>query len=146
MGEVVGIEISSETAINANRRIEANHWGNVRVVEEDAKTVRLTGMFDGFVLFAAPDLYASPEAVTNLTSYLRDDARVAVFGAKLSNHALGVVLNPIFRSLMKLSFSSTPALDHEPWSVLKERCGDFRVEEHFWGCMFLARGTIRNRR
>jgi hypothetical protein len=144
MGEVVGIEISPETAINANRRIAANHWENVRVVQEDAKTVRLTGIFDGLVLFAAPDLYASPEAVTNLTAYLRDDARVAFFGAKLSNRPPGVVLNPIFRSLMKLSFSSTPALDHVPWSVLKERRGDFRVEEQFWGCMFIAHGSIRN--
>jgi hypothetical protein len=96
-------------------------------------------------LFAAPDVYASPEAVTNLTAYLRDNARVVVFGAKLSNHPLGAVLNPIFRSLMKLSFSSTPALNHEPWSLLKKRCDDFQVEEQFFGCMFLAQGSIRNR-
>jgi hypothetical protein len=96
-------------------------------------------------LFAAPDLYASPEAVGNLTAYLRDDARVVVFGAKLSNHPMGALLNPIFQSLMKLSFPSTPALNYEPWSILKKRCGEFRVEEHFLGCMFLAQGSVRNR-
>jgi cyclopropane fatty-acyl-phospholipid synthase-like methyltransferase len=60
-GEVVGVEISPETAMNAKRRIEANRWRNVQVIVGDARTVRLTGMFDG-LMFAAPDVYASPEA------------------------------------------------------------------------------------
>jgi hypothetical protein len=36
-------------------------------------------MFDGLVMFAAPDGYASPEAVANLLPHLKDDARVVVW-------------------------------------------------------------------
>ncbi len=143
-GEVVGVEISPETAINARRRIEANGWNNVAVIEGDARTITLKGSFDALVMFAAPDVYASPQAVANLAGYLKEDARVAVFGGKLSRHPVGRVFNGLFRMLMKLSFSSTPPLEYEPLSVLKDRLTDTEVREYFFGCMFLASGSIRN--
>jgi tRNA A58 N-methylase Trm61 len=143
-GEVVGVEISPETATNARRRIEANRWDNVGVVVGDARAVKLTGRFDGLVLFATPDLYASSDAVSNLLQYLKDDGRVVVFGAKLSRHVMGAVLNLIFESLIKLSFTSTPRLTYEPWSILEDRLADIQVEEYFFGSMFLAWGSIRN--
>jgi SAM-dependent methyltransferase len=142
-GQVVGVEISSEVAINARKRIEANRWTNVQIVEDDARNVRLDGKFDGLVMFAAPDVYASPQALANLLPYLKQDARVVAFGAKLSRRSLAGVPNLIFRSLMKLSFSSTPKLSCEPWSVLKERLGGLEVEEYFFGCMFLAWGSVK---
>jgi SAM-dependent methyltransferase len=142
-GEVVGVEISPEVAINARRRIEANRWRNVHVVEGDARTVQLNGNFDGMVLLGAPDAYASPQAVDNLFRYLKDDARVVAFGAKLSHRRPGRVFNLLLRSLMKLSFSSTPKLNYEPWCVLASRLVDVQVQEYFFGCMFLAWGSIR---
>jgi SAM-dependent methyltransferase len=141
-GEVVGVEISPAMALNAHGRIEANHWRNVKVVVGDARTIRLSGVLDGLVMFAAPDVYASDEAVANLCAYLKDDARVALFGAKLSQRGVGVALNVIFRLLMKLSFSSTPRLNYEPWHALKNRLADLQVQEYFFGCMFLAWGRL----
>jgi ubiquinone/menaquinone biosynthesis C-methylase UbiE len=44
LGEVVGVEISPEAAINARKRIEANHWKNVHLVVGDARMVQLAGM------------------------------------------------------------------------------------------------------
>ena len=38
-GEVVGVEISPEIAINARKRIEKNGWNNVRVTVADARTL-----------------------------------------------------------------------------------------------------------
>jgi len=144
-GEVVGVEISPEMATNARRRVEANGWENVQVIVSDAKTVQLSGVFDGLVMFAAPDVYASGQALTNLFPHLKDDARVVLFGTKLSQHGVGVVLNLLFRSLMKLSFSSTPKLSHEPWAMLKNRLVDVQVREYFFGCMFLAWGSLKHR-
>ena len=142
-GEVVGVEISPEVVINAKSRVEANRWNNVQVVEGDARTVSLNGKFDGLVLFAAPDVYASPEALANLLPYLKDDARVAIFGGKLSRRHSAGVLNVLFRSLMKLSFSSTPRLTHEPWCVIENRLIEMDVREYFFGCMFLASGVYK---
>jgi hypothetical protein len=36
-------------------------------------------------MFAAADIYASSSALANLFPYLKDDVRVAAFGAKLSH-------------------------------------------------------------
>jgi precorrin-6B methylase 2 len=145
-GDVVGVEISPEVVINAKRRIEAKQWSNVQVIEGDARTVRLNGKFDGIVLFAAPDVYASPEALANLFPYLKDDARVVVFGAKLSHRRSAGSVNVLLQSLMKLSFSSTPKLNHEPWCVLENELIEIHVQEYFFGCMFLASGVYRTNR
>jgi protein-L-isoaspartate O-methyltransferase len=141
-GEVVGVEISPEAVINARRRIEANHWKNVHLVVGDARTVQLAGMFDGLVMFAAPDVYASPEAIGNLFTYLKPNARVVIFGAKLSHRRLGVLPNSVLRMLMKLSFSTTPALDDTPLSAIENRMSHLHIKEYILGCMFLAWGPV----
>jgi SAM-dependent methyltransferase len=142
-GEVVGVEISPETAINTRRRIAKNGWNNVQVTVADAEKVTLEGKFNGLLMFAAPDVYASPQALANLFPYLREDARVVVFGAKLSRHRLGKMFNLFFRSMFsKLSFASTPDLNYEPWALLKTRVDELNVEEYFFGWMFLAWGSI----
>ncbi len=141
-GEVVGVEISPEVAINARRRTEKNRWRNVQVVEGDARTVKLKGQFDGLLLFAAADIYASPQALANLFPFLRDDAHVVAFGAKLSHRRLARLVNPLFRWWASaLSFNSTPRLNHEPWAPLAERMAELHVQEYFFGLMFLAWGS-----
>jgi cyclopropane fatty-acyl-phospholipid synthase-like methyltransferase len=61
-GQVVGVEISPEISINAKKRIAKNDWRNVEVIEAAAQDVHLTGLFDGLLMFAAADVYASEEA------------------------------------------------------------------------------------
>ncbi len=142
-GEVVGVEISPEVAINARRRIEKNRWRNVLVIEGDARTVELQGKFDGVLMFAAADVYASPQALANLFPHSKNNAPILAFGAKFSHRRSGKVLNPLLRFLWKLSFSSTPAVNYEPWEPLKDWLDEFHVEEYFFGCMFLAWASIK---
>src|SRR6266852_4627728 len=111
-GEVVGVEISPESSINARRRIAKNGWRNVQVIEAAAQHVHLTGPFDGLLMFAAADVYASEEALENIVPHLRECARVVAFGAKRSSNQLGRDLNPFLRMLFNLSFSTTPRPDH----------------------------------
>ncbi len=142
-GEVVGVEISPEVAINARRRIEKNQWSNVLLIEGDAKTVKLQAKFDGLLLFAAADVYASPQALDNIFPYLEDDARVVAFGAKLSRNRFRWLLNPFFRlAVPKLAFPSMPPIDCQPWRPLEKRVGQLHVEDHFFGWMFLAWGSV----
>jgi len=144
-GEVVGIEISPESTFSARRRIAKNEWGNVEVIESPAQTVVLTGMFDGLLMFAAPDVYASEEALNNIIPHLRENARVAAFGAKLTSHRLGRILNPVLKTLIKLSFSTTPKPDYESWRVLSKYVEGIEVKEYFFGLMFLASGSVARR-
>ena len=101
-GQVVGVEISPEISINANRRIAKNGWTNVEVIEAAAEDVYLTGLFDAVLMFAAPDVYASEEALENIVPHLRGNARVAAFGAfeqrigKKPEPSLADALQPLF--------------------------------------------------
>jgi SAM-dependent methyltransferase len=141
-GQVVGVEISPEISINAEKRIAKNDWRNVEVIEAAAQDVHLTGLFDGLLMFAAADVYASDEALENIVPHLRENARVAAFGAKLSSKGLGSGLNPVLRMLFNLSFSTTPRPDYEPWRSLAKRVEKLDVEEYFFGLMFLCSGSI----
>jgi demethylmenaquinone methyltransferase/2-methoxy-6-polyprenyl-1,4-benzoquinol methylase len=141
-GQVVGVEISPEISINAKRRIAKNGWRNVQVIEAAAEDVHLTGLFAGLLMFAAPDVYASEEALENIVPHLRENARIAAFGAKLSSKGLGRSLNPVLRTLFNLSFSTTPSPDYEPWRGLAKRVEKVDVEEYFLGLMFLCSGSI----
>lgn len=145
-GEVIGGEISPEVTINARRRIERNKWGNVEVIEAAAQTIRLTGRFDGVLMFAAQDVFASQEALGNIFPHLRENARVVVFGAKTSSNRLGRILNPVLKMLFNFSFSTTPRPDYEPWRMLAKYVEGLDVEEYFFGLMFLASGSVATRR
>lgn len=140
-GEVIGVEISPEVTVNTRRRIEKNKWKNVAVIEASAQTVHLTGTFDGVLMFAAQDVFASPEVLENIFPHLRENARVVVFGAKTSSNRFGRILNPLLRMLFNLSFSTTPRPDYEPWRLLAEYVEGLDVEEYFFGLMFLASGS-----
>ena len=65
-GQVVGIEISPESCANTLRRIESNDWQNVELINASAQAAELSGKFDSLLMFAAPDVYASDEALDNI--------------------------------------------------------------------------------
>lgn len=141
-GEVTGVEISPQTVTNTRKRIEKNKWQNVNVIEADVRNVSLTGKFDGLLMFAAPDVYASEDALSNIFPYLKENARVAIFGAKISNRRFGWLLNGLLRMTSAgLSFTSTPKVESEPWKILQRRLVKISIEEYFFGWMFIAYGT-----
>jgi hypothetical protein len=45
----------------------------------------------------------------------------------------------------KLTFTSTPGLEYEPWKTLEGRAGRLAVEEYFLGWMFLASGVMNKK-
>jgi demethylmenaquinone methyltransferase/2-methoxy-6-polyprenyl-1,4-benzoquinol methylase len=142
-GEVVGVEISPEMAVNARRRIATNEWENVQVVVAKAESARLEGQFDGLLLFAAQDVCVSPQSLSNLVPHLKDGARVVAFGGKLSRRPFAGLVNVPFRAMFsKLTFPSTPGLNYEPWALLRVYLREFSLEEYFFGWMFLAWGSV----
>ncbi len=142
-GRVVGVEISPTSAAHARHRVAANKWKNVEVVLANAQEARLTGLYDGLLMFAAPDVYGSKEILAQLTPHLREGARVVFFGSKISKRRFGWLLNSALNFAMtKLSLPTTPGLEAEPWHVAAEHLEEFAVEECLFGWMFIAAGTF----
>jgi hypothetical protein len=142
-GEVTGVEISPQTTTNTRRRISKNEWKNVCLLEADARTVNLTGSYDGLLMFAAPDVFASEDALVNIFPHLTKNARVVFFGAKISTRPYGWILNGLLRmAFAKLSFASSPKIERQPWITIEGRLARVNVEEYFFGWMFLAWGNV----
>jgi SAM-dependent methyltransferase len=143
-GKVVGVDISPESCINSRRRIERNGWKNVDLIESSAQSVDLVGRYDGALMFAAPDVYASDSALANILPCLKRHARIAIFGARLSDGRLSKLLNPFFLFMCRKLSPSTPLPDAAPWGLLASRLEDLKVQELFFGSMFLAYGTLKD--
>lgn len=142
-GQVVGVDISAQSCINARRRIERNGWKNVDVIESPAQSVGLIGRYDGALMFAAADVYASDSTLANIIPYLKDHARISVFGAKLSDGRLSKLLNPFFLFMCRKLSPLTPLPDSAPWLLLASRLDHVEVQELFFGSMFLAYGALK---
>lgn len=142
-GEIIGLDISPGTIINTNKRIQKNNWQNVKAVEANAQTVKLNGKFEGLLMFAAPDVFASEKALSNILPYLKENTRIAFFGAKISKRRFGWLLNGLLRlSFSKLSFPSGPQLEEKPWITIEKHLTKIEVKEYFFGWMFLANGIL----
>ena len=142
-GSVVGIDISAQSCVNARLRIANNKWRNVQVIEAPAETAEPVGSYDGALMFAAPDVFAAKSALTNILPRLNRGARVAVFGAKVSRHRLGRILNPVLRLLASKLSPQSPLPDEAPWQLIAEHLDGIQVREYALGSMFLAYGKLR---
>ncbi len=146
-GQVVGVEISPEVIINAQRRVAKNGWKNVELIRASAAEARLVGTFDGLLMFAAADVYASEEALKNIFPHVREGARIVAFGAKTSTDRLGKLMNPLLLYLVStLGFPTTPRPEPEPWRILGRYVDKIEIEEYALGLMFIASGSARAQR
>ena len=143
-GRVIGVDISPQSCINARRRVDSNGWKNVDVIEASVESVELSGRYDGALMFAAPDVYATEAALANMLPYLKVGARIAFFGARLSDGRFSKLLNPFFLFMCYKLSPRTPLPDAAPWALLASRLEDLDVQEVFFGSMFLACGTLKD--
>jgi SAM-dependent methyltransferase len=139
-GEVIGIEISAAMAARARRHIQENGWTNVQVINESAELAVLNGEFDALLLFAAHEILTSTRMLDHLLASLRDGARVAAFGAKLTPPPLGLLFNLFFRLVSKQWLPNSPPIDTQPWRLLTKRLAQIRVEQRMGGVMYLVSG------
>lgn len=143
-GTVMGVEISPVSVAHARQRAAVNRWGNVEVVLATAHEVPLEGLYNGLLMFAVPDAYASRASLDRLARHLRPGARIVMFGSKRSKHRLGWRLKaPLDFAMRRLSLPATPGLDAEPWRTAASYFDQLVVEERFHGCMFIAAGSFR---
>src|SRR5215475_3666541 len=117
-GEVTGIEISPEVAVNARNRIAARGWTNVDVIVGNCESVPLKGKYHAMLFMGAPDCFASPKALDNLLPHLEENGRIVIFSAKLTRQPSLAWSNQFFRrGFARATFDSTPELDFEPWKL-----------------------------
>ena len=90
-GEVIGVEISDSVLRNTRKRVKKNNWNNITLINSAAQDVKITNKANGVLMFAAPDVYASNEALKNIFPNVMKGSKVVVFGAKTNNKLFFIV-------------------------------------------------------
>ena len=147
-GEVVGVEISPEVALNARKRIDARKWTNVKLSRGKRGNRCAHRRVSGDDIFRSARLLCISHKRWTICSHIsQTSGRVVIFGAKLSRRPIVRVLNSVLaKAFSKATFASTPLLDFEPWAPLEQRLGTFKVQEYLFGIFFLSLGSLRRRR
>jgi demethylmenaquinone methyltransferase/2-methoxy-6-polyprenyl-1,4-benzoquinol methylase len=137
-GAVVGVDESEEMVALARRRVAAQGWQNVCLVEAPAETIDLPVTVDAAIFCAVHDVLQSPEALHAVFGHLRPGAWVAATGGKWAPPWM-LALNVHVRALHEPFVRSFDGFDR-PWRHLERFLDDVRVVETGFGGGYLAVG------
>lgn len=133
-GALVGMDFSADMLNVAKKRVAANHWQGVDLLQADASTLDVPQRFDG-ILFAY-SLTMIPDwrgALRRAFAHLKPGGRMVVldFGRFFNWGPLG----PVMRGWLRANHVETlqPYVD-----VMREICGNVEVRDWLGGYHFTA--------
>ena len=138
-GRLVGIEPSPDMLAAARDRVEAAGWGNVTLLECWAEEARVPGPVDAVLFAFTHDVTRSPDALANLLGQVRPGGRLAAAGPKWTTFA--PQLNPLVWQVASQFVTSFEGF-RRPWAELERAVPGLRVEEAYFGCVYLAWGEV----
>ena len=141
MGRIVGIDLSGEMLAHARRRADAGGWRNVMLIEAAVEAAEFEVTADAALFSFTHDVLQSPTAVGNVVDHLREGARVASAGAKLSGN---VVVDFFVRRAARDYVTTFSGLDR-PWRELERRVGEMEHRPLALGGAYVTSGTYDGR-
>jgi SAM-dependent methyltransferase len=139
-GRLIGIEQSPEMLAEARRRVEANSWSNVTLVEAPVEEAEIGGGADAALFCLVHDITRSRPALENVIGQLGRGARVSVFGGKVPPR-WALPLNLAGRAMMARYVTTFEGAER-PWSLLEELVPSLTVESSALWPTYLAWGTV----
>ena len=140
-GHVVGIDLSPEMLAQARERATAEGWSNVSLIEAAVEDADFDATADAALFSFTHDVLQSPEAVANVVSHLKPDARVASVGGKLGAR-WNVLVNFFVRRAARPYMTTFRGLDR-PWREL-ERHAEVRHRDLALGGAYVAWGRLKS--
>jgi acyl dehydratase/ubiquinone/menaquinone biosynthesis C-methylase UbiE len=138
-GRLVGIEPSPDMLAGARSRVEAAGWDNVTLLECHAEEARVPGPVDAVLFAFTHDVTRSSAALANLLGQARPGGRLAAAGPKWTTFAPH--LNPLVWQVASQFVTSFEGF-RRPWAELERAVPGLRVEEAYFGCVYLAWGEV----
>jgi acyl dehydratase/ubiquinone/menaquinone biosynthesis C-methylase UbiE len=138
-GRLIGIEPSPEMLAAARARAEQAGWENVTLLEASAEEAAVPGPVDAVLFAFTHDIVQSPKALANVLGQVRPGGRLAATGPKWTTFA--PQLNPLVWQVASQFVTSFEGF-RRPWAELERAVPGLRVEEAYFGCVYLAWGTL----
>jgi acyl dehydratase/ubiquinone/menaquinone biosynthesis C-methylase UbiE len=138
-GRLIGIDPSPEMLAAARARVEAAGWANVTLLEASAEEAVVPGPVDAVLFAFTHDVTRSSAALANLLGQVRPGGRLAAAGPKWTTFAPH--LNPLVWQVAS-QFVTTFEGFRRPWAELERAVPGLRVEEAYFGCVYLAWGEL----
>jgi ubiquinone/menaquinone biosynthesis C-methylase UbiE len=138
-GRLVGVEPSPEMLARARARVEAAGWSNVTLLEACAEDAVIPVEADAVLFAFTHDVVRSPEALANVLGQVRPGGRLAATGPKWA-----LLAPPLNLAVWQVArqFVTTFEGFGRPWTRLEQAVPRLRVEEAFFGCVYVAWGEL----
>lgn len=139
-GAVIAVDVSEAMLARAHKRAARHGWSNVELVQSDAAAyefpARVDAVLSTYTLVAVPEY---DRVIEKACRALKDGKRCAVLDQKLPS-------GPASRLVPLLDLLSRP-LDYSHivgerrlWESIQRHAGNVRVEEFYFGFVYLAVG------
>lgn len=140
-GRLIGIEQSPEMMALARRRVAAQGWTNVTLIEAPVEDAPLPADIDAILFNFVHDVLQSPPALTRIFAAARPGARVACQGMKLLPW-WAAPANLFVLAKARPYMTTFRDLDR-PWRSLQAFVPDFTWHSTMLGMGYIGRGTYR---
>jgi ubiquinone/menaquinone biosynthesis C-methylase UbiE len=140
-GRIVGVELSADMLDLARRRVAAEGWRNVTLVEAAMEDAAIPGPIDAVLFNFTHDVLRSAPALAQVFAAVRPGGRVAVAGMKLAPW-WAAPLNLLALAKARPYMTTFEGLGR-PWSRLETYLERFDWEPVMAGIGYIGHGTVR---
>jgi ubiquinone/menaquinone biosynthesis C-methylase UbiE len=144
-GQIVGVDMTDAMLARAQRRMEANGWGNVSLVQADADDFDFPAEVDAILsTYALTQVPECAEVIARGTAALSTGGRWAVLDLKIPASVPGW-LAQLGTATVRPFASIDEWIMRRPWEAIRaamqEELVDLSWTELFFGTAFLAAGS-----
>jgi len=140
-GLVLGVEQSPAMLAQAQARVKAGHWRNVRLQGCAVTQARLPRQADAALFFFTHDIQQQEAALARVCGHLRPGARVVAVGLSWAPPWLAIsnlfVLGAALYSIRAPGYLTSLG---QPWRLLAARLASHRVEKRWLDSIYLLQG------
>lgn len=138
-GRIIGVDLSAEMLDEARRRVSAEGWDNVTLVECSAADYAfpeegVDAVLSTFALTLEPEYDA---VIARIARALRPGRRFAITDLKLAS-GWPIVFLPFLLLVARPFAVSLRLASRHPWESMRAHMADVTMAEHFGGYLYVA--------
>lgn len=140
IGRIIGVDLTDAMLAKARKRVTANRWTNVELIECSAGAYQFPPNLDGILSTFALTLDAAyDKVIANGARALKPGKRWVVMDLKLPSNWMRY-LTPLLIPLLRPFAVSESLADRHPWESIGRHLTNSSMEELFFGIVYLAVG------